>query len=430
MAKADTVYSLMGMKTPQQVAQEQLKRQQAFIARSARDPYQLAGASLGVALRGLFGGPTEQMQKAKQLEQIRREYQPGNLQNMAETYTRLKEVGAPSETLNQLSADITLASQEFNERAQQETLKNLQQNITSDPKSMRQTALKLMQQGFTIQARELLQEANKTEKDLLQIQQTQAEIAKSKEKTPISPDMYTTLVANHGYDNANKFIKTRNLQDLGPRLDSKVTEALSTWGKRLQDGGYKPGTPQFQEQMRIVNQKNIDAIGKQVTVNQMNSLEQKEFLGQSITSDPRYDSVLEMESKLSKASSVMPNARRGERPAITLLQRTVSDLYNSDTRAASEIDRLVNANKSITETVTDAGTQFVFGELTPQALTELQNILNNANTLINDTKRSIVTDKLGLFESDITDATVREAVLKSYGGTVQADPIDIRKYVK
>jgi hypothetical protein len=54
MAKADTVYSMFGMKTPQQVAQEQLKRQQAFITRSARDPYQLAGASLGVALGRLL----------------------------------------------------------------------------------------------------------------------------------------------------------------------------------------------------------------------------------------------------------------------------------------------------------------------------------------------------------------------------------------
>jgi hypothetical protein len=246
---------------------------------------------------------------------------------------------------------------------------------------------------------------------------------------PISPDVYTQLVANHGHENASKYVQTRNLADLGPRLDPKVTEALSTWGQRLKDQGYIPGTPQFEEQMRIVNQKNIDAIGKSVTVNQMNSMEKKEFLAESITTDPRYDAVLEMESKLSKASSVMPNARRGERPAITLLQRTISDLYNSDTRAASEIDRLVNANKSITETVTDAGTQFIFGELTPNALTELQNILNNANMLINDTKTSIVNNKLSLYESEISDEAIRNTILKSYGGTVQVDPIDIRQYL-
>lgn len=425
MAKPDTVYSLFGMKTPQQVAAERIKQQQLMFQQQ-QSGFGRTGLGIGLALRGLFGGADEEMQKAQELEDIRAGYQPGNLQNMAETYTRLKEAGAPAETLNKLSADITTASQAFNERAQQQKLKRLQQGITSDPKSMRETALKLMQQGFTTQARELFQEANQTEKDLLQIQQTQNEIAKSKEQVPISPDVYTQLVANHGHENASKFVRTRDLKDLGPRLDPKKTEVLSAWGKKLKDQGYIPGTPAFEEQMKVVNDKEIAAIGKQVTVNQMNPLEQKQFLGEAITKDPRYDAVLEMESKLSKAFSVMPNARRGERPAITLLQRTISDLYNSDTRAASEIDRLVNANKSITETVTDAGTQFVFGELTPQALTELQNVLNNANTLINDTKRSIVTDKLGLFESDITDDTVRQAVLKSYGGTVQADPLGIR----
>ena len=70
MAKADTVYSLFGMKTPQQVAQEQLQRQQALITRSARDPYQLAGASLGVALGRLFGGPSKEMEQAQEAEEV------------------------------------------------------------------------------------------------------------------------------------------------------------------------------------------------------------------------------------------------------------------------------------------------------------------------------------------------------------------------
>jgi hypothetical protein len=74
MAKADTVYSMFGMKTPQQVAQEQLKRQQAFITRSARDPYQLAGASLGVALGRLFGGPSKEIEQAQEAEEVMRNF--------------------------------------------------------------------------------------------------------------------------------------------------------------------------------------------------------------------------------------------------------------------------------------------------------------------------------------------------------------------
>lgn len=424
MAKQDTVYSLFGMETPQEAMARQFK--EAFDYTPGPSGYSRLGAGLGQALGTLFGGPSQDVQKAQRLEKIAQEYQPGNIQNMAETYTRLKEAGASAETLNKLSADITVASQSFNERAQQQKLKSLQEGMTSDPKSMRETALTLMSQGFPKQARELFKDANEAEKNLLTIQKTRQEIEESQKQKPISPEVYTQLIANHGYENASKFIRTRNLKDLGPRLDLNKSKALSDWGKKLTDAGYVPGTLAFEEQMKVVNQKQINAIGKQVTVNQMNSLEQKQFLGESISSDPRYDAVIQMESKLAKASSVMPNARRGERPAVTLLQRTISDLYNSDTRSQSEIDRLVSANKSITETVTDAGTQFVFGELTPQALTELQNILDNADKLINNTKNSIVEDKLNLFESDITDSTVRQAILNSYGGVVKADPLGIR----
>ena len=70
MAKADTVYSLFGLKTPQQVAREQLQRQQALIARSARDPYQLAGASIGTALGRLFGGPSKEMEQAQEAQEV------------------------------------------------------------------------------------------------------------------------------------------------------------------------------------------------------------------------------------------------------------------------------------------------------------------------------------------------------------------------
>jgi hypothetical protein len=125
MARPDTVYSLFGLKSPQEVAQEQFT--QAFSYKPGPSGYQRAGAGLGTAL-GMLGralaGPTEEMQRAEQLEEISREYQPGNIQNMAETYTRLQEAGAPAETLQRLSSDITARSQEINEQAQVTRAKN------------------------------------------------------------------------------------------------------------------------------------------------------------------------------------------------------------------------------------------------------------------------------------------------------------------
>lgn len=117
MAKPDTVYALFGMETPQQVLAKRLQQETEMLLQK-QSPAASLGTGLGVALKGLFGGPDAELQKAQQLEAIRKDYQPGNIQNMAETYTRLKQAGAPAETLNRLSQDITAASEAFNRRAQ------------------------------------------------------------------------------------------------------------------------------------------------------------------------------------------------------------------------------------------------------------------------------------------------------------------------
>lgn len=125
MARPDTVYSLFGLKSPQEVAQEQFE--QSFSYTPGPSGYQRAGAGLGTALGMLarsIAGPTEEMQQAEALEEIARDYQPGNLQNMATTFTRLREAGAPAETLQQLSSDITARSTEVNELAQERRARN------------------------------------------------------------------------------------------------------------------------------------------------------------------------------------------------------------------------------------------------------------------------------------------------------------------
>lgn len=68
MAKADSVYSLFGMKTPQQVAAEERARAMKYLA-GQRTGYQQAGAGLGLLLGGLFGD-SEAMQRAKQGQDI------------------------------------------------------------------------------------------------------------------------------------------------------------------------------------------------------------------------------------------------------------------------------------------------------------------------------------------------------------------------
>jgi hypothetical protein len=66
MAKGDTVYSLFGMKSPQEVAREQF--QEAFSYTPGPSGYQRAGAGLGKlagALFSRFGGPSEEVKRAE-----------------------------------------------------------------------------------------------------------------------------------------------------------------------------------------------------------------------------------------------------------------------------------------------------------------------------------------------------------------------------
>lgn len=68
MAKGDTVYSLFGMKSPQQVAAEERERAMKYLT-GQRTGYQQAGAGLGLLLGSLFGD-SEAMQRAKQGQDI------------------------------------------------------------------------------------------------------------------------------------------------------------------------------------------------------------------------------------------------------------------------------------------------------------------------------------------------------------------------
>lgn len=68
MAKMDTVYSMFGLKTPQQVAIERLKQRQNILAQ-ADDGFGKAGAAIGMGLARLFSGPDKEMELARKTQQ-------------------------------------------------------------------------------------------------------------------------------------------------------------------------------------------------------------------------------------------------------------------------------------------------------------------------------------------------------------------------
>ena len=68
MATRSQVLSMFGA-TPEQVRQAELQRQQDFLRSSSGDPYQMAGGAIGLGLGRLFGGKSEQLTQAEQLQE-------------------------------------------------------------------------------------------------------------------------------------------------------------------------------------------------------------------------------------------------------------------------------------------------------------------------------------------------------------------------
>ena len=68
MAKPDSIYSMFGMKTPQQVMDEEFARKFKYM-QGQRSGYQQAGAGIGLLLGSLFGGKSAQLQQAEDRDQ-------------------------------------------------------------------------------------------------------------------------------------------------------------------------------------------------------------------------------------------------------------------------------------------------------------------------------------------------------------------------
>ena len=76
MAVRNQVLSLFGA-TPEQIMQQERARQAEFLA-AQRDPFQSAGAAIGVGLSRLFGGESAEMDQARQMQEAVAGIDPNN----------------------------------------------------------------------------------------------------------------------------------------------------------------------------------------------------------------------------------------------------------------------------------------------------------------------------------------------------------------
>lgn len=431
------------LKTPQQIRQEQLDRirQQSLLGVQQQRP--ISGARS--ALPSIYQNVTNQAlasQGADIAQALR-----GATQGVG---GMLSAVGQPR--LGQAISQLTVTPEERQAAQAQQALQGLDQNNAD---SLEAAAARLQELGLTGAAERLstraIQLRDRDEKAKLaraaemraqsaeQRAQAKAEIEQSQEeraaeqfrmereaalnppKPKLSARDAAVLYEKFTGDSVESFLEGRGrLVPLSPAQQ----EAASTYGKQLVDAGYIPGTPEFETQMRVYNQKEVEGKGVNRTVKQMNSLEQVDFLNSAIMGDPLYKAASVRQDKLALADNVLPAAKRNNSQAITTLQRTLSDLFNSDTRAASEIERFISGNRSLLQSFNELSSMVVFGEATPEQIANYEEILEVARNATQGQIKQVLEKNISLFEGDLTPEAVKR-VQNVYQAEQVSDPLGL-----
>lgn len=430
------------LKTPQQVREEQLLRmqQQAVAGRQLQSPLRASSA-----LPGIFSNVLAQQAPAlaTDVAQAAR----GITQGVGGMLGAVGQQG-----LGQAIAGATISPEERQAAQAQQALQGLDQNNAD---SLEAAAARLQELGLTGAAERLstraIQLRDRDEKAKLaraaemraqsaeQRAQAKAEIEQSQEeraaeqfrmeresalnppKPKLSARDAAVLYEKFTGDSVESFLEGRGrLVPLSPAQQ----EAASTYGKQLVDAGYIPGTPEFETQMKVYNQKEVEGKGVNRTVKQMNSLEQVDFLNSAIMGDPLYKDAAVRVDKINMADNVLPAAKRNNSQAITTLQRTLSDLFNSDTRAASEIERFISGNRSLLQSFNELVSMSVFGEATPEQIANYEEILEVARTATQGQIQQVLDKNISLFEGDLTPEAVKR-VQNVYQAEQVSDPLGL-----
>ena len=224
---------------------------------------------------------------------------------------------------------MTRASQRMKEQREQEDLarRGLLTNALSGTLTPEVLAERAGERGVSTQ-------------DILQAQQIQTAVHPPKvtraKYFAQNPQEEADLYKNFKSSSIENYINGTGV--LEP-LDTQDKPKISEHAVRLQEQGYVPGSPEFKQAMANYNDSIVSGRAKGVAYK--GPLEQTSFLNGELRKHPLYESTVNITEKVNKAESLKQGVSEGDSEAIRLMERTVSELYNSDSRASSEIDRLL-----------------------------------------------------------------------------------------
>tara|TARA_R100000353_G_scaffold10176_6_gene11377 strand:+ start:4591 stop:5673 length:1083 start_codon:yes stop_codon:yes gene_type:complete len=219
-----------------------------------------------------------------------------------------------------------------------------------------------------------------------------------------NPNELANLYKNFKGESVDRFLAgTGPLQVLDDKEDAKK---LSSHGQRLIEQGMIEDSDEFRQAMKDYNESLVSGKAKGMTYK--GPLEQTQFLTDEFRKHPFYQSIVDQLSKVNLAESLAPGVEEGNSEQIRLMERTISELYNSDSRAASEIDRLLQG-RGIKRDFADWVSTAVAGDVSPETKQALQEILKTSKIRLRAMQSAAVksiSDSYGDF--------VSEKVIKSW----------------
>lgn len=175
------------------------------------------------------------------------------------------------------------------------------------------------------------------------------------------------LTRNFTGESVAIFQKTRNPNDLR-RYEPEEQEEVSEFTKLVRLAGYDDESVESQELHRAraesLSKFNVQSLGPVAQLRELrDTIEEPRVVKDSLKS------VSQAQKAMTTIDSVKQRMARGEPVSeqVRVIERTVSELYNSDSRAASEIDRFLRG-KGIKRAFTDWISSTLTGEPTMETL--------------------------------------------------------------
>jgi len=194
----------------------------------------------------------------------------------------------------------------------------------------------------------------------------------------------------------------KNAVDTGSTYTTQVEDKQSPLSVVVTNmTGYKPNTPEHRKAM-------VEESNKVKKVeNAPSAIEQVNLVSGFISNDPNFKNA---NANLMKVNTGLALMRKLTGPdanskAATLLERTVSEAYNSDTRAASEIDRLVQ-NRSWSDGVSNWISNGFTGVPTAGTLEEYNDLLLLMEEGMTNTINQTVEQKTNLYSPYVDEETI------------------------